>query len=204
MREAIIAAVPQNPVSPVAVVGGAMIAQVSLIGIMLIGGLFIRRSDRVARLWNRSTLAIFSWLILALAVTTLGILGTTDAFSSVWVPLFGEGNLPALFGWSSALRITIVLDILAVTVLVLGTGGAKNSPFQPLYFLIPTLAIFLREPKAWIATYVVLASLAFSVSLANRPVHQQDEQGRWLVAYWFVTISSFVLAAYIGVVTRPS
>ena len=74
-------------VEPVNVVGGAMVAQVSLLAIMFVGGFFIRRSDTDTRVTGRPTLSIHAWLILALALISVGMLGTSDVFSAVWAPL---------------------------------------------------------------------------------------------------------------------
>ena len=189
---------------PVNLVGGAMVAQVSLLSIIFIGGLLVRRSDRVARLWDRPTLAGFAWLTLALALGTLGALGTTDAFSEVWSPLFGPENLAPFLSWSQALLLTFVLDIVVISILVVRTGGGQNSPFQSLYFLIPTLAVFLREPTKQVLLYLVLVAISFSASMFVESYRERDEEARWRFAYWFVSIASFVLAAYIGLITRPS
>ena len=183
-------------VGPINVVGGALLAQVSLLAIMLCGGLLIARRDMKA------------WLILALALLSLGMLLTSDAFSSVWAPLL-EHSMPGLVSWSSALLWTFILDIVVLTILVFGTGGGAESPFQPLYFLLPTLAIFLHEPTGRVVTYLILVSISFSTSMSEG-IHRltisdypdRAERGRWRVAYWFVSLASCALATSIGLMTR--
>jgi hypothetical protein len=191
-------------VNPVNVVGGAMLAQVSLLAIMLVAGLIVRRSDRYARLYDKPTLAGFAWLTLTLALISLGSLGTTDAFSEIWLPLFNQEEWRSPITWSHALLITFVLDILVVTYFVFGTGGSRESPFQALYFLIPTLAVFLREPVSRVVFYVTLVAIAYSVtSLIANDNHDEARDTRQNLAHWFVSVASFVAAAVIGLLTRP-
>lgn len=188
-------------VGPVNVVGGAMIAQVSMLAIMFVGGLIVRRSDMDTHLTRRPSLSYHAWLILALALISVGILGTSDVFSAVWAPL-----LQRPVGWftsaSTALLWVFLLDIIVLTVLVFATGGGQDSPFQPIYFLLPTLAIFLREPSGRVVTYLVLVAASFSISMLQPHSVEEDEAYRWRLAYWFVSLASLVLATSIGLMTR--
>ena len=79
---------PDTGVGPVNVVAGAIISQLSMLAIMFIGGLMIRRSDTVARDTGRPTFSTHAWLLLALTLLSFAMLGTSDVFSGVWAPLF--------------------------------------------------------------------------------------------------------------------
>ena len=93
-----------------------------------------------------------------------------------------------------------ILDIVVLTIFVIGTGGGKNSPFQPIYFLLPTLAIFLHAPVGRVVTYLVLVCVAFSISMLSDVDVNRDEE--WPGVYWFVSLASFILGTTIGLITR--
>lgn len=185
-----------------------MIAQVSMLGIMSIGAYLIRHTIDNPRHTGRPRFLTSPW-ILALALLSVGMLVTSDAFSGVWAPLL---NYPvgSLMSWSTALFWVFILDIVVQTILVVGTGGGRDSPFQPIYFLLPTLAIFLHEPDGRVVTYLALVAVSFSISMAYMsPISMvqamemdRDEEFRWRRAYWFVSLASFVLATSIGLMTR--
>jgi hypothetical protein len=122
----------------------------------------------------------------------------------IWLPLFNQEEWRSPITWSHALLITFVLDILVGTYFVFGTGGSRESPFQALYFLIPTLAVFLREPVSRVVFYVTLVAIAYSVtSLIANDNHDEARDTRQNLAHWFVSVASFVAAAVIGLLTRP-
>ncbi len=58
-----------------------------------------------------------------------------------------------------------ILNIICVTILVFLTGGGSESVFSPIYFIVPALAIFLREPLGRVITYLIAVSLAFTITL---------------------------------------
>jgi hypothetical protein len=187
-------------VGAINVIAGAMIAQVSMLAIMFVGGLVIRRSDMDTRYTGRPTFSNYAWLILALALFSLALLGTSDAFSSVWSPLLAQ-TIGSIASSSVALLWVFLLDICVLTILVFGTGG-RDSPFQPIYFLLPTLAIFLHESSGRVVVYLLLVATSFSISMLHSNPVEEDEASRWRAAYWFVSLTSFVLATTIGLMTR--
>ena len=95
-----------------------------------------------------------------------------------------------------------------VTILVFYTGGSKDSPFGPLYFLLPTLAILLLEPVERLVLYVSLTIISFSIMLylnfgfKQMAIKPDNEQANRPTAYLVVSISCFILATFIGWVTR--
>jgi hypothetical protein len=60
------------------------------------------------------------------------------------------------------------LDVLCVNFMVLGSGGARASPFSPIYFILPALAIFLRESPTRIWFYLILVLVVFSLTFIPR------------------------------------
>lgn len=172
-----------------------------MLTIMLAGWLMVRRSDIDSRHTGRPTLSGHAALILTLALISLGLLGASDAFSSLWAPLLQQ-PVGWLTSWSTALLWVFLLDIAVLTILVFSSGGGQDSPFQPIYFLLPTLAIFLHEPAGRVITYLALVALSFSISMLKTLEVGRDEEVRWRGAYWFVSLASFALATTIGLLTR--
>jgi hypothetical protein len=106
--------------------------------------------------------------------------------------------------WSIALGIVFIVDIVWITVLVSKTGGSQTSPFGPVYFLLPALAIFLREPVPRVVFYVIVIGIAFTINVFSITESGEARGGaRRIPAYIFVSLACLVLGAYIGTVTRP-
>ena len=144
------------------------------------------------------------WIVLGFSLLTTGALFFSEPYSTLWKPLLGELGAPSIDS-SSALLIALVADILAVFWLAQLTSGA-NSPFVPVFFILPALAIFLREGFVRVVWYVILISVLFSVGVLQdaRPSSKEDvDDPRRRIAYWFVSIACFVLATFVGYVTRP-
>jgi hypothetical protein len=102
-----------------------------------------------------------------------------------------------------------------VTILVFLTGGGSESVFSPIYFIVPALAIFLREPLGRVITYLIVVSLAFTITLLrvditesriapSLRINRLDDSKGYAdkIALWFVSISCFTFATYIGYITR--
>lgn len=188
-------------VNPINITGAALITQLSLIMVMFIGTLMLKESyipfSRQNYKWH--TLA---WIILTLALITLGCLLFSDEFSTIWKPLFGNTSLPVI-KWASALFIMFSMNIVCVALLISRTGGLRNSSFSPIYFILPALAIFLREPIERIVIYTLFISMFFTWNLVRYLwSHDTDEVPQASLAYWFVAIACLMLATYIGYITR--
>jgi hypothetical protein len=192
-------------VTPVNITGAAMITQIFIIVIMAVGAIVLAWGNKFAPVGPtvESSSFIFILLILVLALTTMGALFFSDSFWEVWKPLFG-GVIPPVLQWSSSIRIVFTLDIIGVMLLVLITGGGQGSPFSPIFFTLPALAIFLREPLSRIIYYLVLTSLAFTVTMRRSCTEWTETVGGSVrsFAYWFISVSSFLLATFIGIITR--
>lgn len=191
-------------VSPINITAAALITQFSIIIIMFLGATILRGGEKYLPFYRdvpRSS--FFGWLILSFAIVTIGSLIFSDEFSSIWKPLFGTIAFPTV-RWSFALLITFTLNIICISFLVRGTGGSLVSPFSPIYFILPALAIFLREGLGRIIFYLILVSIMFSFNLIFRESLREEVGGTSRpLAYWFVSISCFILATFIGYVTRP-
>lgn len=194
----------KEAVSPINITAAALITQFSIIIIMFVGATILRGGEKYLPFYRdvpRSS--FFGWLILTFALVTIGGLIFSDEFSSFWKPLFGTIAFPTI-QWSVALLIMFTLNIICVSILVRGTGGSFVSPFSPIYFILPALAIFLREGMGRIIIYLMLVSIMFTLNLKYRDRLAEEVGGKSRsFAYWLVSILCFILATFIGYVTRP-
>ena len=188
-------------ITPANITGAAFITQLSLVVIMFIcaGALSWGNKYAPGEYFSATFIMIN---IITLMLITFGCLAFSDEFSPIWKPLFGGVMMP-LFKWSTALFIMFTLDIICVFIMVAVTGGSQMSGFSPIYFILPALAIFLRESLGRIILYVILISILFSFNLikSRRVDNVGGRMGR--PAYWFVSIACFGLATFIGYITRP-
>lgn len=147
-----------------------------------------------------------AWAIVFCFLLTTLFLVFTEQLSSLWKPLF-PGVSAAGLSLSAALLLTFAVDTLLVMFLVAVTGGSFSSPFTPVYFLLPVLAIFLREPAPKVIFYTVFVAAGFTSTffLQGHMIGLGGEEGdrRRKVVYWFVSISTFALATWIGLITQP-
>lgn len=188
-------------VGQVNITAAALTAQFSLLVIMAVATAIMR----FGRSHHQSSSPL---LILGLGLVTLGFLLFTQDVRSLWQPLLGETALPSI-GSSAALLIMFCLDITCVMILVFFTDGSHGSPFSPLFFILPIIAIFLREPFSRLALYVATVSVFFTVALIvntddwNYAWQQRSSQVRTRVAFWWVSLASLLLTTLLAYATRP-
>jgi len=189
-----------NQISSANITAAALTTQVFLLIIMGIGAAFWYPTEDVFHgLYRRTRLA---WIILTFTPLTLLPLIFSVDFAEIWRPLLGNANIP---GVRSTLAIFLMfsLDIVCVAFLIGWTGGSRNSPFSAIYFILPALAIFLREPFLRITLYTSIVILFFVAQLImsgvpNLPTRQGDKK-----AFGLVSVFCVLLTTVIGYVTRP-
>ncbi len=191
-------------ITPINIIGAAIVTQLSLMFIMLSGIVCFEHNlgSRVSDIASAS-----KGLILFVTIISIGGLVFTKEFSTVWQPLFSY-ELSTLLTWSKAIHLMFIMDIICVSFLVLGTGGSRDSAFSSIYFILPALAIFLRESTAAIILYTVLVSIMFilNIDLAEAIFGVRidtDEKEASSSAYLFVSLACLALATIIGYITRP-
>lgn len=182
-------------------ISGALLAQV-VIGIVMFGASIIIQSSqpRTAIFRGEPSFIGFGTELLILVLATIAILVFTTEMSASWAVLFksqGFVGIPR----NVSMPTVFVIDILITARLVHRTGGSIDSPFQPIFFLIPTLALLLYEPSIRIAFYAFLVSAVFVALIASRPSHIALRPAIRM-AYAFVSLSSLGLAVAIGLLTR--
>lgn len=180
---------------------GALIAQALVLGILGIAVLILRERSYFT---YRDPNAHFPVVALVIVFLTLGPLLLSEGLTALWRPLLGTFR-PVTVAHHTATLIIFVVDILCIAYLVAHTGGSQNSPFQAMFFLMPTLAIFLREPVASLLTYVALVATSFSFLLVWLPAldYTPYSGAKHRLAYWFVSLASCFVAVFIGYYTSP-
>jgi hypothetical protein len=189
-----------NAVSPANITAAALMMQILLVLIRFVGITFRKLNEQVPGYNGRYVGAgPHLWMLLSVALVTLGVLVFSEEFAGFWRPLFGDAHF-FLIGWSKALLFVLVMDIAFTALVVHETGGSYRSPFTPLCFILPPIAIFLREKEGRIVAYTLFAAILFTFNMfADREDGEPDGQ----LAYWFVSVASFCLATFIGFITRP-
>jgi hypothetical protein len=185
-------------ISTVNIAGAALITQISLLTIMASGAIIFHFVEITSNFNPRYYVLGFILLIFSLASTFC--LVYSDEFATLWKPVF-RSTEPTLLSWKTSITIMFHMDIILVTILVAMTGGSANSPFTPVYFILPALSIFLSESLARIVLYLVFVCIVFTINLFVFNYNDDKRGGRF--ALWFVSVACFILATYIGYITRP-
>jgi hypothetical protein len=91
---------------------------------------------------------------------------------------------------------------------MIGTGGAKGSPFTSVLFLIPALAIFLREPPKHFLGYAAFIGILYVWSLARERLDDDDPmeeatRGAVNLSHGVVNVTCLAVAMLTGYITRP-
>ena len=199
-----------TPITPAALSGASIVIQICVLAIAYVALGILGRSLNGGLTTHGSHSTLVLWLLLTIIVIVMG----EDLYAQ-WSPVLGDVALPSI-PREGAFVAVFVLDIIFVTVLIFRTGGAKMSPFTSILFLLPTLAIFLREP-AWRfllysflvgAIYVSMlkvGSFTSSFVLGDDPLSvrkQADEVTHDWATRW-TNIACLALATLIGYITQP-
>lgn len=196
---------------PVSFAGASIVIQVFLLLISYVALSLLSKSQPSRTIANGSYSTLIVWTLIALLL----ILFSEDLYST-WGVTLGELTLPTIPRSLSFLAV-FVLDIVFVTILILRTGGTKRSPFTSVLLLLPTLAIFLNEPRwrfllySFIcgAIYATTLRLSFSSSREHSDRSgfyesaRDDEQAEDWSVRW-TNLSCLALATLIGFITAPN
>jgi len=193
----------QDNLQPINVAGATIVIQLSILVIMFVGLFLFRRDPHPhAPKWRETPYA----LIVVLAIMSIMSIVMTGEFYAVWSPIMGDFQLPTInrdFGFLAV----FILDIIVTTVLIFLTGGVRSSPFTAILFMLPTLAIFLREPPVRFVGYSILVGLIyfFSSRYTNAVTNKNwgVEVDRELASNRWVNIACLIMSTVIGFITRP-
>lgn len=184
------------------IISGALLAQVVLGVILFSASSIIEAYQPRAFVFRNEPRPInFGSQLLILVLGSLFILVLTKGQSSLWIGLFKNTSFVGI-SRDFALPAIFIIDIVIATRIVYATGGSIHSPFQPIFFLIPTLAVLLYESSVRVAFYTFLVAAAFVVLMlqVRSPRLTYKASGRF--AYGFVSVSCLALAVAVGLLTR--
>ena len=193
-----------DPITPISMFAATFLMQFILIVIMFVAAFVLRIGARHSPFWRDSPdTSSTLWLLIMFSLTSIGCLVLSEPFSREWRPLLGNFQLHTL-QWPTIVIIVFTLNIVCVGLLVIKTGGSSNSPFTPLHFIMPPLAIFLGSSKGQMIYTFFLALFFFSLGLLTvDDVDPEMSLQRNRLALWIVATSSFALTTLIGYLTRP-
>ena len=196
---------PKTTMPSLTIASGTLLSQVFVLVILALGAALL--SQPYGRLRERSRIPLPSHpaLILGMTLFTLVPLLLSHGFAPAWRPLVGT-LAPSAISDGSTMLIVLVVDVLGLSVLVAATGGSQQSPFQAVYFLLPTLALFLRQSPTRVLVTAAVVFASFSVLMGPRHFHNGHGYGgdrHNAVSYWFVSMASLAVAVYIGLATTP-
>src|ERR1700683_1615934 len=105
--------------TPSSIIAAALVMQFSIIAIFFTGAMWVGRLEKhqFVRFYQASNISWSIWILLMLAVVTLGSLLFSDQFSTLWNPLSAGVNF-GWIRWSRALFVVFLLDICASAALV--------------------------------------------------------------------------------------
>ncbi|WP_406848503.1 hypothetical protein ABFO19_10660 [Xanthomonas citri pv. glycines] len=187
--------------NPATIITGALLSQVLLAVIMFVAASILHAHlPRHGRLRGEPVRAQYTWLILILLLVSVTTLVFTHSLSSFWVGLFQNTSFSGIPDKHATLLVSLI-NIGITTLLVATTGGSAESPFQPIFFLIPTLALLLFESSFRVVIYAAMVSVSFTFLLAMPDFGSEGSRGSRR-AYGFVSIASLALAVLIGLLTR--
>jgi hypothetical protein len=202
---------PSSTMQPSTLAGASIVIQVCLLFISFVT-LWLLSKSYTARAAARNS---YSSLVLWLLLTLVAILMGEDLYAT-WGPILGRLHLPNI-PRDNAFFFVFFLDIIFITVLILRTGGTKLSPFSSLLFLLPSLAIFLREPVGRFLVYSITVGIVYVTLLRKTVRMAQDDFDRSeydapsksdaLVddrATMWTNITCLALVTLIGYITQPT
>lgn len=146
-------------VQPVGLIGATLVVQLFVMLLITVtnrvlpqGGYLLLRShcDRA---------------VLGMALLTVACLVASDDLYRLTAPMFGDLAFSGALSRNTTFLVLFISDLLITFRLIQVTGGSKSSPFTAILFLLPTVAIFLREPASRFIPYALLAATLYIVGL---------------------------------------
>jgi len=192
----------QSPM--VSISAAALIIQLAIAAIVF-AGTITSHSSRVidAFVWTESSespppLHLYAWTILMVLITTIPICFSSDFFL-IWKALVRDSSFTGL-NTSQVISFVFIIDVIFTFIILVNTGGSRQSIFSPFCFLIPALALFLREPLSAIFIYCLLLAVVFCVTLFWTPSRATGNNFGYLV----VSFASVALTTIISIISKPS
>ncbi len=193
----------EQTIQPLNVAAATLFIQVLLLIMMGITTSLIKRprstsEDHVREAKQALFGAPKSGAILFIALLTLGVLLDSDDFYSVWRPVF-QGIDIFTMSAETAINSVFVADLVLVGYLMFVTGGSRDSPFIPVLFTVPALAIFLRVSPGAFVSFAILAAALYLILL----VETLRQPPSSMKATAFMSIACLAISMFTGYITRP-
>lgn len=98
-----------------------------------------------------------------------------------------------------AILLTFIVNNFLIAYMALVTGGSRISPFSSLFFVLPTLGLFLRVPFWLISIYAVLVVLTYLILLPTRfYADGRDYQKALQIATVIIRITCLALVMFVA------
>lgn len=192
--------------SPTALTTAFLTTQFFLLVVVYAGILALRAGERTFSALSknpRPATKNLPSLVLGFALMTLAFLAFSQDFILLSRPAFGDVEFPAL-PREEAFLVVFMLNIFGSGLLMGITGGSRDSPFAPVLFVLPALAIFLRESPTRFFLYTGIAVLLFLIfPKPNEAGNAVLENPKRLFAFQVVTLGCLAVSSLVGYATRP-
>ncbi len=140
--------------------------------------------------------------VFGFALLTLGILVFTEDVLLFSKPVFGDLDFPSI-SKPTAFLLVFVLNLLGAAILIVVTGGSRDSPFGAILFALPALSIFLRESPTRFFGYTIGAAILFLVIQSDEESSIFSNNPSYKSAFTWVTLLILGLSTLVGYATRP-
>jgi hypothetical protein len=140
-----------------------------------------------------------------LAILSIIFVAFNADYYPIWSPILGDVTLPTI-AKTNAFTVVFIMDMIAAWKLISSTGGSNLSPFTSVLFLIPSLAIFLREPPSMFFFYAFTVFIIYMVTFSNRRrilIYGNEDSPISDMTHKFVSGACLALGVLIGYITRP-
>jgi len=197
-------------VQPLNIIAAALLTKVLVIFTLFLGAGILGDTGYGLSMWIKKKndplklqIIAFPRMIIFTTVLTLGALVVSDEFVTAWRPLIGSTTFSVGLKTPTAISFMFFADIVLVAYLVWRSQGSRRSPFSPVFFILPAIAVFLREPLNHLILYFGLVILFFSLLMICEELPDSSElDGPIAWSYWAVSFLSFVVTAALAILTH--
>lgn len=185
-------------------VNGMLLSQFVLAFIMFVAVIVLKaKRHRTSYYASNGFVGFSEREVLIQLMVAVGFLVVTPSLSASWSEMFSY-KVPLLsISRETVFFLIFLSNIIITSRLVHFTGGSMGSPFQAIYFFIPTLSILLQESVLKILFYSILISLLFSVQVYwHKKIDGGMPINRAKQAYVFVSVACLFLTIAVAVLTR--
>jgi hypothetical protein len=202
---------PTKAINPINIAAAALLTQVLIVVTLTLGNWLLggRQHKRLIRLNIkddplRMRIISLPAIIIIATLLTIGVLLISDELVTTWRPLIGSDSFLIGLQTSTAISIMFYVDILTVSYLVLRTEGSRRSPFSPVFFILPSLAIFLRQPLTQLILYTSFVLILFTLLMFCGRLRDSEQLDASIArSYWIVSAFCFVVTTLLAIITRP-